>query len=108
MHTSMDYGYSSYSSEEAQSGICDFAESMNAANCIDDEVFHLEMSDEKAKAKRLVNVQFEHEVPSTPHRYQKPQAVNEIFENHPPIERNGPMKIPQLLSQTDSMSPTDL
>lgn len=54
VHTSMDYGYSSYcSSEETQRGLYECVEGMGTSTFTDDdEVFYLEMSDEKAKGKR--------------------------------------------------------
>merc|ERR1719188_2828073 len=52
--TSMDYGYSSHcSSEEAQNGLYDNLENGKPPSIVDDdEVFHLELSNEKLKGTR--------------------------------------------------------
>jgi len=100
MQTSMDYGYSSYSSEETQYGMCDYTESMNAASCIDDEVFHLEMSDEKTKARRMMESECDHEVPRTPKQCPSPELNENSFQHDFMVrERTEVQKSNQLIRQ---------
>jgi len=106
MQTSMDYGYSSYSSEESQNGMREYGESMNFASCIDDdEVFYLEMSDEKEKARHVGKwneCEFGHDVPTTPRHvltFESPNHIQNYLSNGERIVRLGS---PQLTAITHS------